>query len=89
MWYEVVVTHFEVLLKKVWGGTDKKHEESKLRQPSFGPRIERGTSEMPNAIYEYSTAKFDRDLLGLPRTDIVDISRFSVARNCRFRYEMA
>jgi hypothetical protein len=54
------------------GGTDEKHEESKLRQPSFRPRIERGTPEMRNVIY--STAKFDRDLLGLPRTDMVDIS---------------
>lgn len=42
---------------------------------------------MRNAIY--SRAKFDRDLLGLPRNDMVDTSLFSVASNCRFRYEMA
>jgi len=43
--------HFEVLFKKVRGGADEKHEESKLSQASFVPRIERGTSEMRNAIY--------------------------------------
>lgn len=87
MWQEDVVTHFEVLAKKVRGGADEKQEVSKLSQPSFGPRIERGTCEMRNAIY--STAKFDRDLLGLPPTDVVDTCRFSVARNCRICYKMA